>query len=327
MSQPTCEPNEDPQGGQPHGRRRAEVPANEETAKQVVQDLSPARKGESVEAGSVVAETIDAGANQAEADAGAEESANPSKQPKKAKKPSGPLSWLKEIAIVIVIALVLSFLLKTFLFRAFVIPSESMQNTLQVEDRIFINELVPRPFALQRGDVVVFKDTQGWLAGDQSITQAKATNWFQDVLVFIGLMPDESQQHLVKRVIGMAGDHVICCDAQGRITVNGQPLDEPYLFPGSENAAGLNATFDVVVPAGKIWVMGDNRNNSADSRFHQNLASQGFIDLNDVEGTATVIAWPLNRWSFIGNYPDTFRNVPAPSSTPVSSPTPTHSGK
>lgn len=295
------------------GRRRADTPA----ASDAQQQEAPRTKSAGPESEPV--ESAEETAN--------ETSKEDKKKTKREKKPSGPLSWLKEIAIVIVIALVLSFLLKTFLFRAFVIPSGSMQNTLQIDDRIFINELVPRPFALQRGDVVVFKDTQGWLAADQTVTAAKATTWFQDVLVFIGLMPDESQQHLVKRVIGMAGDHVICCDAQNRITVNGQSLDEPYLFPGSDNAAGPNATFDVVVPAGKIWVMGDNRNHSADSRFHQDLPGQGFIDFNDVEGTATVIAWPLNRWSFIGNYPDTFRNVPAPSSAPVSSPTPTHSGK
>lgn len=306
MSQPTSEPAEESETELPSGRRRAEAPVT-------AQSGDPAQAVNSAVA--------------ADEQQSAETAEEPAKKAKKEKKPSGPLSWLKEIAIVIVIALVLSFLLKTFLFRAFVIPSGSMENTLQIDDRIFINELVPRPFALQRGDVVVFKDTQGWLAAEQPLTATQAGNWFKDVLVFIGLMPDESQQHLVKRVIGMAGDHVICCDAQNRITVNGQPLDEPYLFPGSDNAAGPNATFDVVVPAGKIWVMGDHRNNSADSRFHQNLASQGFIDLNDVEGTATVIAWPLNRWSFIGNYPDTFRNVPAPSSAPVSSPTPTHSGK
>jgi len=245
-----------------------------------------------------------------------------SKHPKDKAKNTGLLSWVKEIAIVIVIALVLSFVIKTFFFRAYFIPSESMQNTLQVDDRIFVNLLVPRPFALQRGDVVVFKDTQGWLPA----VPAQPVNWFKESLTFVGLMPDESQQHLIKRVIGMPGDRVVCCDAQGQITVNGKGLVEPYPFPGSDNTAGPNASFDVTVPAGKLWVMGDNRNRSADSRFHQDSASRGFVAESDVEGTASVIAWPLNRWAVLGNYPDTFRDVPAPSSAPVSSPDPVPSG-
>lgn len=245
-----------------------------------------------------------------------------SKRQKDKSKNNGLLSWVKEIAIVIVIALVLSFVIKTFFFRAYFIPSESMQNTLQVDDRIFVNLLVPRPFALQRGDIVVFKDTQGWLPA----APAQPVNWFKESLTFVGLMPDESQQHLVKRVIGMPGDRVVCCNAPGQITVNGTGLVEPYLFPGSDNTAGANASFDVTVPPGKLWVMGDNRNRSADSRFHQDSASQGFVAESDVEGTAAVIAWPLSRWAILSNYPDTFRDVPAPSSVPVSSPDPVPSG-
>ncbi|WP_394938333.1 signal peptidase I [Psychromicrobium sp. YIM B11713] len=319
MSQPTPEPAEESPIEGRGARRRADAQASSAADTDHASEAQPSksRSNDSTEAASL----------SAAASAESEDIAQDTKKAKKAKKPSGPFSWLKEIAIVIVIALVLSFLLKTFLFRAFVIPSGSMENTLEVNDRIFINELVPRPFALQRGDIVVFKDTQGWLASEQTQAAAQASNWFKDALVFIGLMPDESQQHLVKRVIGLAGDHVICCDAQNRITINGQPLDEPYLYPGSDNASGPNALFDVVVPAGKIWVMGDHRNNSADSRWHRELPSQGFIDLNDVEGTATVIAWPLNRWTILGNYPDTFRNVPAPSSTPVSNPSPVPTGK
>lgn len=252
------------------------------------------------------------------------ESARAMESGKKTAKPksTGLMSWVKEIVIVIVIALVLSFVIKTFFFRAYFIPSESMQNTLQVDDRIFVNLLVPRPFALQRGDIVVFKDTQGWLPA----VPQQPVNWFKESLTFVGLMPDESQQHLVKRVIGLPGDRVACCNAQGQITVNGEGLVEPYLFPGSDNTAGPNATFDVTVPAGKVWVMGDNRNRSADSRFHQDSASQGFVAQADVEGTAAVIAWPLNRWTVLGNYPETFRDVPAPSSNPVNSPDPVLSG-
>ena len=141
----------------------------------------------------------------------------------KAREGRSPLFlWLKEVATVVVVAIVLSFLIKTFLFRAFYIPSESMVNTLDVNDRIFVNLLVPEPFALQRGDVVVFRDTQGWLAPAAEKRDGPFT-WVQDGLTFVGLLPDNSEQHLVKRVIGLPGDHVVCCDAGGQLTVNGAP--------------------------------------------------------------------------------------------------------
>ncbi|WP_247826332.1 signal peptidase I [Arthrobacter antioxidans] len=228
-------------------------------------------------------------------------------------------AWLKEIGTIVVIALVLSFLIKTFLFRAFFIPSGSMEETLEIDDRIFVNQLVPQPFDLQRGDIVVFSDTEGWLP-----EQAEAqVSWFKEALIFIGLAPDESQQHLVKRVIGLPGDHVICCDAQGRLTVNGEPLDEPYLYPGA-NPSDL--PFDVVVPEGKLWVMGDHRNASADSRANQTKLGKGFVDIDDVEGKAAVIAWPLNRLGFLATPSDVFDGVPDPQPgaqpTPVPTPAP-----
>ncbi|WP_240689627.1 signal peptidase I [Arthrobacter sp. PAMC25564] len=233
-----------------------------------------------------------------------------SRRAKKAKAREGrsPLiMWLKEVATVVVVAIVLSFLIKTFLFRAFYIPSESMVNTLDVNDRIFVNLLVPEPFALQRGDVVVFKDTKGWLVPAPEKAKGPFT-WVQDGLTFVGLLPDNSEQHLVKRVIGLPGDHVVCCDAGGRLTVNGTALNETYINPAEVPQA---RAFDVVVPAGKVWVMGDNRNHSADSRSHPD-ANGGFVDVADIEGRATVIAWPLNRIGALDDYPDVFRNVPAP---------------
>lgn len=224
------------------------------------------------------------------------------------------LTWLREIALIVGVALVLSFLIKTFLFRAFFIPSTSMEETLEVDDRIFVNLLVPQPFALSRGDVVVFRDDLGWLPPNGTHPQP---NLFQQALTFVGLLPDSSQQHLVKRVIGMGGDHVVCCDADGRISVNGQPLTEPYLAPGSDNK---RIPFDVTVPEGKVWVMGDNRNHSADSREHRDESSKGFVDAGSVEGKAAVIAWPLARIGFIGSYPEVFANVPdEPAALPVRS--------
>ena len=226
------------------------------------------------------------------------------------------LGWLREIGTVVVIAIVLSFLIKTFLFRAFFIPSESMVNTLDVDDRIFVNLLVPQPFALERGDIVVFKDAQGWLPPTQKATPGPF-KWFQDGLVFVGLLPDETNQHLVKRVIGLPGDRVSCCDSSARVSVNGTVLGESYINPAQVPMA---KSFDVVVPAGKIWVMGDNRNNSADSREHQSV-NGGFIDISDVEGKATVIAWPINRWQILDNHSEVFRNVPSPSPQNSASPT------
>ncbi|ADX73480.1 signal peptidase I [Pseudarthrobacter phenanthrenivorans Sphe3] len=216
------------------------------------------------------------------------------------------MAWLKEVATVVVIAVVLSFLIKTFLFRAFFIPSESMVRTLDVDDRIFVNLLVPEPFSLSRGDVVVFRDTKGWLPPAPEKTQGPFT-WVQDGLTFVGLLPDNSEQHLVKRVIGLPGDHVVCCDADGKLTVNGTAINESYVNPAEVPQI---RNFDVVVPEGKVWVMGDNRNHSADSRAHMD-SDGGFIDIDDLEGKAAVIAWPLNRITTLDNYPDVFRNVPA----------------
>lgn len=228
----------------------------------------------------------------------------------KGSKNRGFGAWLREVATIIVIALLLSFLIKTFLFRAFFIPSGSMEETLEIDDRIFVNLLVPEPFDLERGDVIVFKDTQAWLPP----TQNGGGNFIQDALTFVGLLPDESEQHLVKRVIGMPGDHVVCCNADGKITINGEAIDEPYLYPG---ALPSETPFDVVVPDGKVWVMGDHRNASADSREHQNGENGGFIDISDIEGKASVIAWPLGRAGFIGSYPEVFENVPDPAGAAV----------
>ncbi len=215
------------------------------------------------------------------------------------------LVWVKEIVTVVAIALVLSFLLKTFLFRAFYIPSESMESTLDVNDRIFINLLVPGPFDLARGDVVVFRDAQAWLP-PVATKPAGPMDWVGDGLEFVGLAPDNNDQHLVKRIIGLPGDRVSCCDAEGRLSINGVPVNETYINPAE---IPQPKTFDIVVPEGKVWVMGDNRNHSEDSRMHQEV-NGGFINIEDVEGKATVIAWPINRWTILDNYQDVFRDVP-----------------
>ncbi|GAB3756602.1 hypothetical protein GCM10027591_05860 [Zhihengliuella somnathii] len=210
-------------------------------------------------------------------------------------------TWLKEILVIVVAALLISLIVKTFFFRAFYIPSGSMEPTLEIDDRIFVNLMVPGPFELERGDVVVFRDELGWL-GPQPESEL---NPVQQALVFVGLLPDPANQHLVKRVIGLPGDTVRCCDAQGRVTVDGEPLDETYI---AEGAAPSDIPFEVTVPDGKIWVLGDNRSASADSRYHQERGA-GFIDLEDVEGTASVIVWPLDRLGLIDGHDEVFAQV------------------
>jgi len=242
-----------------------------------------------------------AGAEKVSAAAGSEEtSESEDEQPRR----SGPGALLKELVVVVVAALVISMLVKTFLFRAYLIPSESMENTLQVGDRVFANLLVPGPFDLHRGDVVVFKDEQGWLADEPQPAPAGPV---ADVLTFLGLRPDDSSQYLIKRVIGMPGDTVTCCTAPGgKLKVNGVAITEPYIYPG---AAPSDEEFTAVVPEGKIWVMGDHRNDSADSRAHPD-AQGGFVDISAIQGRADVIAWPLNRIGGVGTAQGAFDDVP-----------------
>jgi len=214
--------------------------------------------------------------------------------------------FIRDLVIIILVALLVSFLVKTFLIRTFYIPSGSMENTLQINDRIIVDELVPRFSSVKRGDVVVFTDPGGWL---QPSTEkpgnavAAGVDWF---LGQIGLSASDSDDHLVKRVIGIPGDHVVCCNALGQITVNGSPLKEPYTIipPGQTNAATLR--FDVTVPKGDLWVMGDNRYDSQDSSRNQNLPGKGFVPIKDVVGRAVVISWPISRWSWLSNYPGVF---------------------
>lgn len=223
-------------------------------------------------------------------------------------KHRGWLGWLKEIAIIVGVALVLSILIKTFLFRAFFVPSSSMEDTLEVGDRIFVNQLVPQPFDLTRGDIIVFEDTQSWLPPDAPADTGLA-GVFNSIAVFVGLAPDNSQQYLVKRIIGLPGDTVVCCSANGNLTVNDQEITEPYLKP---DVTPSDVEFTVTVPAGRLWVMGDNRSGSADSRAHMSSESQGFIREEDVVGAVGLIAFPFDRFGFVSNPTDTFRDVPAP---------------
>lgn len=219
------------------------------------------------------------------------------------------VGFFLDILGVVGFALVLSLLIKAFVIRSFYIPSESMQDTLLVNDRIVVSEFYPNMLPLSHGDIVVFRDPGGWLTeiSSEPRTWYVATwDWF---LGAFGITASDSDNHLVKRVIGLPGDKVKCCDADGRLLVNGQAIDEPYVIQGA-NPSDIN--FDVTVPADSYWVMGDNRSNSADSRFHSNLPSKGFVGKEFIVGKAFVLSWPFERFAWLGNYPDVFKNVPKP---------------
>ena len=200
-------------------------------------------------------------------------------------------SSLRELPILVVSALVLSIIVKTFLVQFFYIPSGSMENTLQVNDRVGVNKLGAIFSNIKRGEVVVFRDPAEWLSApyDESKGLAKIV---KDGLVFVGIMPDPAKQYLIKRVIGVGGDRVVCCSTSGKIEVNGIEVDEPYIYAGNKPS---DSTFDVTVPKGFIWVMGDHRGASADSRFHTDDPNKGMVPLDKVTGRALFVIWPLKH--------------------------------
>lgn len=211
--------------------------------------------------------------------------------------------FLRDVVVIVAAALVISFLIKTFLIRSFYIPSESMESTLLVNDRIIVNQLVPELVPLERGDIVVFRDPGGWLPAVPETPQAPleaAADW---VLSLIGLSASDSDEHLVKRIIGLPGDRITCCNDLGQLSINGVPLDEPYvqLPPDTTDVSGQD--FQEDVPEGTIWVMGDNRYDSSDSRFN------GVVPIADVVGRAFVVSWPIDRWQWLDNYPLVFDGV------------------
>jgi signal peptidase I len=225
------------------------------------------------------------------------------------KKKNSFLALLIDTVTIIFWALIISSLVKTFLFRSFYIPSGSMFDTLQINDRIIVNQLVPNVMPIQRGDVVVFKDPGDWLGyideGEPKHPLAQIGDWLLSVA---GLISPDNDQHLVKRVIGVSGDHVVCCDANNRVTINGEPIIEPYI---AKDVNPSDTEFDVVVPQDSIWVLGDNRSNSEDSRYHPNAPGRGFISEKYIVGRAFIISWPFNHFKWLDNYPDVFKNVPA----------------
>ena len=214
-------------------------------------------------------------------------------------------SFLRELPFLILIALVLALLIKTFLVQAFYIPSGSMENTLHIGDRVLVNKLIYRIRDVHRGEIVVFRGPTSWQDNPEFTTSEPGnpiSKFFHDIGSALGVAAPSSKD-FIKRVIGVAGDHVVCCDPQGRITVNGRPLTEQsYLFPGAKPS---ETNFDVTVPKGRLWVMGDHRNSSADSRSHISDGNDGTIPTGNVIGRAFIRVWPPSDWGTLG-VPSTF---------------------
>ncbi|HVX45338.1 MAG TPA: signal peptidase I [Mycobacteriales bacterium] len=237
----------------------------------------------------------------------------------RAKKPKKPRrgSFWKELPVLLVIAFVLAILIKTFLVQAFFIPSASMEKTLHgcpgcSGDRVLVNKLVYRFHDPRPGNVVVFRGPDTW----QPEVQVNApSNPFSKFFNAIGQAigaAQPSEKDFVKRVIAVGGQTVSCCDEKGRVVVDGRSLDEPYIY---QNSPQVNSTVcatgrkfgPIKVPKGRLWVMGDHRNDSADSRCHVDDEYHGTIAVDDVIGKAFVKIWPPSRWDTLGT-PATFKD-------------------
>jgi signal peptidase I len=210
-------------------------------------------------------------------------------------------SFWRELPVLIVVALVLALLIKTFAVQAFYIPSGSMQNTLEIGDRVLINKVVYHLRPIHRGDIVVFDGTGSW----NSDSPAGSSNIFSKAVDelegLVGISQDPNIY--IKRVIGLPGDHVVCCNTAGQVTVNGVALSESsYLYPGN---APSTQKFNITVPPGRLWVMGDHRAISYDSRGHMGDPGGGTIPESGVLGRAFVIIWPPSQWGPL-NIPATF---------------------
>lgn len=199
-----------------------------------------------------------------------------------------------EIVIVLVLALLVSILLRQFVVQVYSIPSRSMENTLDVGDRIAVNRIPVTGKDIKRGDVVVFADDKGWLPEGL----AESGSFFDQIGRFMGLLSSNGEEVLVKRVIGVGGDTVSCCNAEGKLEVNGVPIDETYLPAGMAPSA---QEFSVTVPEGKYWVMGDNRSGSADSRAHYFKNEDAFVDRESMIGRVWSVVWPINHWSIVSH--------------------------
>jgi signal peptidase I len=248
--------------------------------------------------GAAGAPTADQGT--ATEDAGTGEDTGEPRQGQHRRKRRRRRSLLRELPVLIVVALVLALVIKTYAIQAFFIPSSSMENTLDIGDRVLINKLVYDFRGIHRGDIVVFDGNGSWDFNPPANPNI-VSRFFSDVEGIVGISHDSDIY--IKRVIGLPGDHVACCDRLGRMTVNGVALTEQsYLYPGEVPS---EQRFNITVPSGRLWVMGDHRLVSYDSRGHMGDPGGGTIPQTSVLGRAFVIIWPPSRWGFL-NIPATF---------------------
>jgi signal peptidase I len=255
-------------------------------------------------AGSAAAGPADAEPEKAEAEPG----------PADAKVSGGKRnrSFWRELPVLIVVALAIALLIKTFVVHAFYIPSSSMEDTLLIGDKVLVNKVVYHLRPIKAGDVIVFDGAGSWNpvpaaqppSSDPIVRLYHATlvPLFHSIGGLFGTAP--GQTDYIKRVIGVPGDHVACCNAQGDVTVNGVALHEKgYLYPGAQPS---EIRFSDIVPRGRLWVMGDNRLVSDDSRLHRDDPGNGTIPENEVIGRAFMIVWPPSRWTIL-QIPSTFQ--------------------
>ncbi|CRH87762.1 signal peptidase I [Chlamydia trachomatis] len=219
------------------------------------------------------------------------------------------VSGILQTITIFAVALLCTVAVKEFFLQSFTVPSGSMETTIMPGDYLMVNKLADSAEELHRGDIVVFKDPGEWLHGIQQPKQGIVASTLTHIGQAIGLVPKDGTNFLVKRIIGMGGDRVACCGDDGRITVNGVAIDESYVIDG---ASPSDTQFDVTVPEGYLWVMGDNRSNSADSRIHHTQTGFGFVPVSNVEGRAWLIFYPMNRLGILHSEKDVFAKVPAP---------------
>jgi signal peptidase I len=237
----------------------------------------------------------------------------PARRPGQARRPSQArrrLSWWAELLGLFIFALLIMLVIKTYVVQAFFIPSSSMENTLEIGDKVLVNKLVYHFRPIERGDIVVFNGEGSWdppaPPGSSDPLVRWASQFGHAVVGLFGISP--GVHDYIKRVIGLPGDHVACCNAQGRVTVNGVPLSEKsYLYPGNPPSM---TRFHITVPTGRLWVMGDHRNVSYDSRGHQADPGGGTIPESQVVGRAFMILWPLSRFRVLP-IPTTFNALNA----------------
>lgn len=207
---------------------------------------------------------------------------------------------IREFVVIVVIALLISAVVRAFLVQAFYVPSSSMELTLVPNDRIVASRITTRIAGVDRGEVLVFRDPGGWLPEPGPVPEG-VRGAVNSALTFIGLLPSDSGSDLVKRVIGIGGDTIACCDTDGRIVLNGVPLDEAYVQGPTDQVR-----FDVVVPPDSMFVMGDNRGDSRDSRYHLDVDG-GAVPVSAAVGRAMLVVWPFENFGVL-SIPSIFAN-------------------